>query len=263
MDKCTYDDCSVESPDLGLLPQIKAPRHFIQQNEEYFNYIYSPLRAFSICWPYIAFSGLGKFILLVNAYENTKIRRIQIAEEGRAITICQTYITETNDLFVCIQDEDQYKLYMIDLDYSYENEFKVDLEENEIEPYTFTQILQYHDSVVNIQTLNQMHIRGSSRKEVLDLNQSLQVFLVHGQDIYKWVQLNNNQQVTKIGRTSSKLMPSSDNTFYFSDIQKDKKTKLASKQEINCINVLFSTHEQHTVYSEKSRTEKLKTFNID
>jgi len=58
-------------------------------------------------------------------------------------------------------------------------------------------------------------------------------------------------------------MPQSDSTFYFSEINKEVITKKVSKQEINVINILFSTHDLSTVYSEKSQTEKLKTFNID
>ena len=34
-------------------------------------------------------------------------------------------------------------------------------------------------------------------------------------------------------------------------------------QNINVIQVLFSTHDLITVYSEKSQTEKVKTFNLD
>lgn len=128
------------------------------------------MRAFSICWPFIAFSGLGNYILLINAYENTKIRRIQIADPDKSITICQTYVTETNDLFVCVQDDDMYKLYMMDLDYSIEHEFVDKASEGELEPYTFKMILQYHDSVVNLEQMSQLHVRGSSKKEKLDLN---------------------------------------------------------------------------------------------
>jgi hypothetical protein len=62
---------------------------------------------------------------------------------------------------------------MIDLDYSILNEFREDFGEGEMEPYTFKQILQYNDIKVNLQMLNQMHIRGCSRKEQVDLNQSL------------------------------------------------------------------------------------------
>ena len=80
LDKCSYEDVR-EDPisTSGLLPEIN-PRmqryNYVQKNEVYNNYIFSPLRAFSMCWPFIAFSGLGNYILLINAYESTKIRRI-------------------------------------------------------------------------------------------------------------------------------------------------------------------------------------------
>jgi hypothetical protein len=78
LDKCSYDDCQMEDDNniITMLPQINKEFKFVQKNEEYFNYIFSPLRAFSMCWPFIAFSGLGNFILLINANENTQIRRI-------------------------------------------------------------------------------------------------------------------------------------------------------------------------------------------
>jgi hypothetical protein len=92
LDKCSYEDVR-EDPisTSGLLPEIN-PRmqryNYVQKNEVYNNYIFSPLRAFSMCWPFIAFSGLGNYILLINAYESTKIRRIQVAEPHKSITIC-------------------------------------------------------------------------------------------------------------------------------------------------------------------------------
>ena len=80
---------------------------------------------------------------------------------------------------------------MIDLDYSILNEFR-EISEEEMEPYTFKLILEYHDTTVGLQILNQMHIRGSSRKEQDDLNESLQVFLVHGHEIFKWVKIKDS-----------------------------------------------------------------------
>jgi hypothetical protein len=92
LDKCTYDDCKVNSQDDQMFPDIvkssNKKHKYEQKNEIYYNYIYSPLRAFSMCWPFIAFSGLGNFIILINAYENTKIRRIQVADQEKSITIC-------------------------------------------------------------------------------------------------------------------------------------------------------------------------------
>ena len=91
--------------------------------------------------------------------------------------------------------------------------------------------------------MTQIHVRGSSHKETLDLNELLQIFMVHGKYIYKWVSLKGNQQVTKICLTTSPLMPMSDNTFYFSEIQKDRESKTCTVQDIKMINILFSTHE--------------------
>ena len=61
---------------------------WIQKNIQYFEYIFTPVRAFSINWPYVAFSGLGNYLLIVNAFDRKQIRRIQIAEEDAHITIC-------------------------------------------------------------------------------------------------------------------------------------------------------------------------------
>jgi hypothetical protein len=58
--------------------------------------------------------------------------------------------------------------------------------------------------------------------------------------------------LVRVCRATSRLMPSSDDNFYFSEINKDRETKVVSKQEIKVINVLFSTHEMITVYTEKS-----------
>jgi hypothetical protein len=41
----------------------------------------------------------------------------------------------------------------MDLDYSIEHEFDDRASVGEIEPYTFRQILDYHDSVVNLETM--------------------------------------------------------------------------------------------------------------
>lgn len=41
-----------------------------------------------------------------------------MAKPTEKINICQTFISDTNDLFVMIQSKKMYKLYMIDLDAS-------------------------------------------------------------------------------------------------------------------------------------------------
>jgi len=99
---------------------------WVQKNIQYFEYIYAPLRAFSINWPYVVFTGIGNFIIIVNAFDRKQMRRIQVAEETDDITICQTYITDTYDLFVVINADSKYSLYLIDLDAANVMEFKGD-----------------------------------------------------------------------------------------------------------------------------------------
>jgi hypothetical protein len=48
----------------------------MQNNIEYYNYLYAPLRGTSIAWPYITISGLGNIILIMNAFEKRVIRRV-------------------------------------------------------------------------------------------------------------------------------------------------------------------------------------------
>lgn len=118
-------------------------------NDESVYFVYSPLRAYSVQWPYVALSGLANFVLIVNAYDKRVLRRVQVADRDAKITISQTFITETMDLYVVIQEEDMYRLYHIDLDDS--NQFEQSEEEWEnktTNQYQFTQVLAYEDAEV-------------------------------------------------------------------------------------------------------------------
>lgn len=86
------------------------------------------MRAFSVGWPYVAFSQKSNYIVLANAFDRKCIQRIQICEEGDKITILDSYITDTYDLFILTQElekncgcQQTFKLYMIDLDASNPN----------------------------------------------------------------------------------------------------------------------------------------------
>jgi hypothetical protein len=68
-----------------ITSDMRAQAHCIQHaGEECFtykafikkSYIYSSVRAFSINWPYVAFSGLENYILLVNLYDRKLLHRI-------------------------------------------------------------------------------------------------------------------------------------------------------------------------------------------
>jgi len=61
---------------------------------------------------------------LYNAFDRKYLRCIEIAPEDEEITILQTCITETKDLFIVFQNRDQFMVNMIDLDQSNIKEFK-------------------------------------------------------------------------------------------------------------------------------------------
>jgi hypothetical protein len=150
----------------------------VQRGIHYYTYIFSPLRATSIAWPYIVITGLGNIVLIMNAFQKRVVRRVQVAEKTAKVLIGETFMTETKDLFILIQDQIHYNLYMIDLDESNEHEL-----EGKIDPaslYRMKFLFRYTEDQVKKKPLKQIHVRGSSRKEPIDLNQKLQVFFLHG-----------------------------------------------------------------------------------
>ena len=58
---------------------------FSQFNHE--EYAYSSIKAFSIKWPYVAFSGIQNFIMIYNAFDSNLIHRIEIASEKEFVLI--------------------------------------------------------------------------------------------------------------------------------------------------------------------------------
>jgi len=80
------------------------------------SYIYSSVRAFSANWPYITFSGLENYLLLINVYNQKVLHRIQFAPLGENVMVCQTFISNTKDLFLVIKKGNTFEVLMICLD---------------------------------------------------------------------------------------------------------------------------------------------------
>lgn len=83
-----------------------------------------------------------------------------------------------------MKDEDDYMVKMLDLD-------GINLgENNEVteEAFRFKLICSYPLSMVNNQDLSSFYARGSSRKEAINSNEKLMIFLHHQDDLYSWVE---------------------------------------------------------------------------
>ena len=147
---------------------------------------FSPKQALSMKWPYITYSGIDKrYLLIINLYQKNQIHRVRLPEENAIII--HTYITETNDLFVVVMTQDSYKIKFIDLDASNRRE------QDDVTPHVlynqfrFQDVLEYSCSEVKNQPFMDMVVRGSSRKEVIDVNEKLVVVLLHSDSLYKKV----------------------------------------------------------------------------
>ena len=77
----------------------------------------SPTRAFSIRWPYVAFSN-SKFLIIINAFDTKTITRIELQQSNTAYQIVQTFITNSNDLLALVRTHDEFILFCVDLDAS-------------------------------------------------------------------------------------------------------------------------------------------------
>ena len=143
---------------------------------------FSPMQAVSVKWPYLAYSGLNKeYLMLINMFDKDTIHRIKLQDEALVI---QTYITETNDLFVMSQTKDCYRLQFIDLDASnFRQQDKPDMRKI-YDQFRVQDVFEYTIDSVNQSPLLKMHVRGSSRKEVIDTNEKLIVLLLHSNCLY-------------------------------------------------------------------------------
>ena len=72
-------------------------------------------------------------------------------------------------------------MYTLDLDNL--NFFKKQEESH----YSFKLIFEYDDNYVEKKPLLDIVVRGSSRKEVIQLNQKLIIFLLHDGNVYSWI----------------------------------------------------------------------------
>lgn len=190
---------------------------------------YSGINSFSTNWPYSTCTGYGNYLILVNAFDQKFIQRIQLADDSQKITVCDTYITDTYDLFVLIQEKETFRLYMVDLDAA--NEGEQDEEEEEVVTYMIGEPIYSYTSkqVENRQFLN-MYVRGSSRKEEYDRNEKLFVYFLHEGSLYSWSQLTKFSRFDELNFvspcSSSDLLPVSHGNFIYLQESHDQMGRL-------------------------------------
>lgn len=96
----------------------KLERNCCKLNFKVFRLNY--MGAFSMNWPYLAFSGLQNDLIILNAHDQDHTHRLLVSPPNVDIMICENFITDSRDLFclVYIYEEKRYYLYHLDLDKS-------------------------------------------------------------------------------------------------------------------------------------------------
>tara|TARA_B110000285_G_C15073020_1_gene589086 strand:+ start:592 stop:870 length:279 start_codon:yes stop_codon:yes gene_type:complete len=54
--------------------------------------------------------------------------------------------------------------------------------------YKFKTILKYTEDEVSFKSLKDMHIRGNSKKEIINLHKELIIFLLHEDKLFSWIE---------------------------------------------------------------------------
>ena len=133
---------------------------------------------------------------------------------------------------------------MIDLDKANVKEFEGDTF-NFDEQFKLKLLFEYRAGDVDHKSLTNIHARGSSKKEKIDTNNKLVVFLQHEDNLYVWTQLNEQSMNLKtfkyVGKFHSKeFMLIDDSKFFYLENTYDEQDKnKVVKQEINLIMIHY------------------------
>ena len=134
--------------------------------------------------------------MILNAFDKDKIHRVEFDDPDK---ISHTYITETNDLFIFSQKGGRYRLQYIDLDAGSRREAST----KKYDCFRLQNLFQYTNGDVGNKPLIDVHVRGSSDKEVIDNNEKLMVFMLHQDELYSWTQSNADKR--EVSATAMRL----------------------------------------------------------
>lgn len=111
--------------------------------------------AYGFNWPYFSFGNKYNDIFVYNAFNQNFIQRYKLPDYVSRIT--HTFLTDTHDFFVTVETKEQnFEVFTIDFD--------------AMDPVVTGPILKYPFSKVDGKQIKGIHVRGSSRKEKINLN---------------------------------------------------------------------------------------------
>jgi hypothetical protein len=133
----------------------------------------------------------------LNAFNPSFVQCYEMPKRTRECS--ESFLTDTHDFF-CVSEtlDDEFEICRIDLD----------------DPNPrLRSLFRYSFDEVGGQAVQAFHCRGSSHKEKINLNEMLVVYLLHGTDLYYWVQGNEKLQLVEHDATNLYYM--SDNVLFY------------------------------------------------
>ena len=163
------------------------------------------------------------------------------------------------------ETDSRYELWSIDLD----NFLGKKERANQI--FKCRKIMGYDKEHVGGFQLRDLHVRGSSAKQTINLNKRIVIFFLHGNKIYTWSEDLGYKSPPKClkdsdGRETSVLsihFDRADNeTIYFAADKLIENTKIKVFQFFR-LRIEFSNFVQELIYEEKQELDLIKTFGFD
>lgn len=151
----------------------------------------------SFNWPYYSFANLNKYIFIYNAFNPRFVQRYQLPED--TVICSHTFLTDTTDLYIHTETyNNECKILHVDLD---DDNPKINL------------VFSYPRQRVRNKALINFHVRGSSAKEKINLNESLMCFMLHGTTLFVWRE--GKEHIDKIDETVDNMYYLSDKFFFY------------------------------------------------
>lgn len=173
-----------------------------------------------------------------------------------------------------IHVNDTYKLFKIDLD----EQNLTKLQEARSNPDSLyyekerIPVLEYKSDEVNSESLVKMHCRGSSHKQPINLDNKLIVLVLHGFDIYMWMQPNffddftvRKNKLMLIQKVTSKcLRIHNDSCLYFkTESVEENDGRTLHQDVIKRLTLSYCNYQIKTVYIDSDVKDKIMAFNTD
>jgi hypothetical protein len=161
------------------------------------SHVYRFYTAYSFNWPYFAYASRYCDLFILNAFNPSFVQCYKMPKRTRQCT--HSFLTDTHDFF-CVSEtmNDQFEIMHLDMD----------------DPNPrLRSVFKYSFDVVGGQAIEAFHCRGSSHKEKINLNEMLVVYIMHGTDLYYWVQGNTALQL--VDHNTQNLYYLSDNVLFY------------------------------------------------